>query len=155
MIEEVRDIISKELEREEKQKLAKDLAREILNTITTKKIKDLEKISSKYELATTSSEYLLVSDSIEGIGRLDRIAAEIKNIEKGQILKKSLSVLTGECIVKLVDLTSIDEVKYEKEKESYKAKIWEQKALMKHFTFLTELQKEANVKSLPQSESNT
>jgi len=127
-------------------KKAKELAEEITSKAKEEKIKDLKDLNKYFSgLTLIETGFFKRKDYIENIGLARGFNSKVFNLEEGQILLEPIEVKKGFCIVQLLEIKPIDEEKFKKEEQIYRARMLEAKKSMAFNTYLSNLIKESEI----------
>lgn len=141
----------KEISAKVKNDVVKEKALEKTDAFLKKILKEssnlsLDKIAKKYNLKLKETDFFNLNSYIEGIGINPRISSIILQMKKGEIYPSPIILPNGGYLIELRDLSALDEEKFKKEKDKYKAVLLTIKRNIKYMQLLKDLYKEFNVK---------
>ncbi|MCQ9205937.1 MAG: SurA N-terminal domain-containing protein [Omnitrophica bacterium] len=128
---------------------AKKYAQTILDLIKKKKLKNFKKVASRRKnVEFKETDYFKFYDYIAGIGLDRNISRIIFSLEKGRMHPQILPLINGICIIRLAEITEVSEEDFEEKLQVYLNKIKQNKMILERVKFLSQLQKESNLKLL-------
>lgn len=149
------DKIKSEVEnkiREDKLKeITKNFCATLLEKINQEKIQDLKDLAQKESLDFKETDFFKRYDYIEGLGLDENISKIIFSLKPGEIYSQPVILLKGAYVIRLKEISSFDEKDFTENKEKYSNFLHQQKTFIERSKFLSELQKEADLKIYPQS----
>jgi len=134
------------LRRQKREAKAKEFARNILEEIKRKNIKNLKDIAEEYKLEVKETDFVKYYDPIlKEIGPNEDLSKIVFHLKKGEIWSSPFISSQKIYIIQLTDFIPIEEEKFKKEKEKYKQRLFVQRTLLKRLKFFSQLEKEANL----------
>ncbi|MCM8826636.1 MAG: peptidylprolyl isomerase [Candidatus Omnitrophica bacterium] len=140
-----------EKEDEQTKALAENFAKGLIKEITENNTFELEPIAKKYNLEVKTTDYFTYNEPIPNFGFEEEIYQDIFSLKKNQISEKLFLLPEGIAIVRLDDFLTIDDEKFNEEKENYRNWVKSQKMFTRHMNFIYQLRKESNLKFPAQS----
>lgn len=146
---QIKDRIDELIKETKTKELAQKEAENLLRKIEIEKITDLKSFAEKEKLECKDTNTFNYYDFIEGMG-LDREINEIAfSLKKGEIYKSPILLIKGASIIQLKDITELNATDYGMKKFKYYADLYREKFYIERLKYMTQLEKEANLKVYP------
>lgn len=145
--ESIKDKIKEKVKKEKVKALAESFVSKLLNEIKTKNIKTLETVAKIYKLEYKETDYFKYFDYIEGVGLSKELSETIfERRTQGEIVLTPFLLSKGAYLIQIEDFIPIDKKKFEQERDEYRKRIYNQKLFAEQIRFISQLQKELNLK---------
>jgi len=143
---EIIDLVKEKAKMNKAKIQAKTLTQEILNKISEAQITQLKEINKYFpDTPVISTDFFKRGDFIENIGINQLFFDQVFKLKKDEIAKEFIEIDSGLCLIQMVDFLSIDEKKFEEEKDTFKAKVLFYKQLSAQQQFILNTIKESNL----------
>ena len=139
---EVKSEVEKKLITSQAKEETKKFAREILDEINKKEIKDLNKLANKKNIEFKETPYFKHNDYIEGLGLNRMVSTIIFSLKKDEVHSEITALDKGVYILQLKDKTPIDKSDFQAKRKDYYDKIEERKLFIERLRFITKLNQE-------------
>ena len=146
---EVKDAVEKNLKAEKADAAAKAKAQEAVKAIKAgiEKKESFEAAAKELSLSVKTTDAFARGQYIEGLGMAPEFAEAAFAVKQGEVFGDAVKVHDGYTIVKQDSIISIDDKKYQEEKDKLKKTLLERKKYFASITWFNELRKKADLQN--------
>jgi len=120
-------------------------SRAILENILKADLKNLHTVAKQEKIDLKETGYFKYADYIEGLGLDQTVSNIIFSLKKNDIYPQILLRENGAYIIKLKDITEIDEADFKKNEQTYRQALQQYKETLERAKFLEELKSQGNL----------
>lgn len=150
--DQVKNDVENKLKENKLKEITKILCTDLLEKIKKENIQDLKELSQKETLEFKETDYFKRYDYIEGLGLDENVSKIIFSLKINEIYSQPIVLLKGIYIIQLKEITPFDEKDFTEKKGKYHNYLYQQRTFVERMKFISELEKEANLKIYPQTE---
>lgn len=154
-LEEIKTSVEEKLKQEKLKEKTEKFCEGILEKINQDWEEGLKKTADNLNLTFKETGYFKYYNFIEAFGS-DELDQETRKIifslTKGQFISHPVLLAKGGYIIQLNDITSFNEEEFKEKKEIYQDYLYQSKSFIERIKFLSQLEKEAELKIYPQKE---
>lgn len=150
--DKIKNEVEEKIKEDKLKEITKNFCSALLEKIRKENIIDLKDLAQKENLDFKETDYFKRYDYIEGLGIDENAGKIVFSLKINEIHSQPIVLLKGVYIIQLKEITPFDEKDFTEKKTRYHDFLYQQRTFIERMKFISELEKETNLKIYPQTE---